>query len=280
MAAFTTIEQEIVILKAVWDLIHEMVNYEMFAKLTQTDDVILMFNTRVHQRLFNILLVDFLSQPPPWPFGLPAAPRETKKSKQNLLFHLGRICDDPRLSPTGADHIKAPLDKLTDWLEAECCVENVWLPSINVETNITVKRVAFIKICGNIAKHNFTRLSVNIEGICGILRDNGTNIDTEHGYLVISEFYDWFHTHVLNYHGSVIAEFLNNIRWGVYNYLKPEFTRSFTRDDPISIEYRFLYPPDCNHPVVKSIYWDLMNEVRSEPFVPQFESSRHLKRYY
>ena len=278
---FTKTEQEVIVLKAIWELINEMVNYEMFVRLTRTDDVHLMFKTMTHQRLFNILLVDFLSQPGQWPFGLTGPPPGASKSERSLLFLLKRICDDPMFDPTGGDALRVPLEAFMQWLEAECCVEKVWLPSINVESDIRVKRIAFIKICGNIAKHNFTRLSANVGEICEILEANGTAIDTDQGYLVIPEFYEWFHINVLNYHSSAIAEFLNNIRWGIYDYLRPEFARSFTKDDPASIAYRFIYPPDCNRPVVQTMYWDLMNAVRSEPYMPRFEVTRYLKmRYY
>lgn len=44
--------------------------------------------------------------------------------------------------------------------------------------------------------------------------------------LALEDFYRWFHDDILNYHASTIAEFLNNIRWGIYEYLQPEFQRS------------------------------------------------------
>src|SRR5665213_1480893 len=260
---FTKTEQEIIALKAIWELIDEMVNYEMFLKLTGTDDVQLTFNTMTHQRLFNILLVDFLSSPNA-PFGLPAPPKGAPKSDRTVLFLLRRICDEPRLNPGGAHILRSPLGSFVEWLEADCLVEEVWFPSIKVESDIRVKRIAFLKICGNIAKHSFTRLSDNVREICEILKENGTTIEPEQGYLVIPEFYEWFHRNVLNYHSSAIAEFLNNIRWGIYTYLKSEFVRSYTKDDPAGIAYRFIYPPDCNRPVAQTMYRDLMNAVRSE----------------
>jgi hypothetical protein len=275
---FTKTEHEVVVLKAIWELIGEMVNYEMFVKPESTTVVTsVMFSTRVHQRLFNIFLVDFLSQPKRWPFGLTAPAAGAAKSDMCILFHLKRICEDPQFNPAGGDALRVPLVAFTQWLEAECCVEKVWLPSINVETDIRVKRIMFIKICGNIAKHNFTRLSMSVGDICEVLKSNGTNINIDEGYLVIPEFYEWFHHHVLGYHSSAIAEFLNNIRWGIFDYLKPEFDRSFTKDDPTSIAYRFIYPSDCNNPVIRNIYWDLMNAVRSEPYVPRFEVTGYLK---
>ena len=121
---------------------------------------------------------------------------------------------------------------------------------------------------------------MNVGDICEILKSNGNNISLDEGYLVIPEFYDWFHEHVLNYHSSAIAEFLNNMRWGIYEYLKPEFDRSFTKDDPASIAYRYIYPSDCSNPVIRTMYWDLMNSVRTEPYVPRFEVTKYLKMRY
>jgi hypothetical protein len=173
--------------------------------------------------------------------------------------------------------LKQPLEALIKWLEGECLVEDVWLPSISLKTHIKLKRIAFIKICGNIGKHNFARLGADVNAICEVLKTNGTTIDPAYGYLLLPEFYDWFHDNVFSYHSSAIAEFLNNLRWGLYGYLRPEFERSFTRDDPESIGYRFDIPGDCKHYVAKTMYWDLMNAVRSVPYMPKFTVTKYLK---
>jgi hypothetical protein len=151
------------------------------------------------------------------------------------------------------------------------------LPSINLKTNIKIKRIAFIKICGNIGKHNFARLGADVAAICEVLKANGTTIDPTYGYLLLPEFYDWFHDNIFSYHSSAIAEFLNNIRWGIYDYLRPEFERSYTKDDPASLAYRFDIPRNCKHDVAKAMYWDLMNAVRSQPYMPRFAVTRYLK---
>ena len=261
-------------------MIDEMVNYEMFVKRIGTDEVALLFNSRTCQRLFHVLVVDFLSQPKNWPFELEIPPHDALKSEKNLLFHLKQICEAPKLNPVGGGGLLLPIEAFVKWLEADCYVEKVWLPSINLECNVTVKRISFIKICGNIAKHNFARLSINVDEICKILKANGISIDGEQGYLVLPEFYDWFHNHVFGYHSSAIAEFLNNIRWAIYEYLRPEFLRSFTKDDPNSIMYRFKCPSDCGTAFVRAMHWDLMNAVRSEPYMPRFEVTRYLKMRY
>lgn len=176
--------------------------------------------------------------------------------------------------------ISSPLNALLEWLEPECLVEKVWLPSINLESTIKVKRVAFIKICGNIAKHSFGRLSASVDEICEILRTNGALIDRDAGYLVLPDFYEWFHRNVFSYHSSALAEFLNNLRWGPYDYLKPEYLRSFKKDVPAAMKYRFTYPPNCTSPIARSLYWDLMNSVRSRPYMPRFEVDRYSKMRY
>jgi hypothetical protein len=116
--------------------------------------------------------------------------------------------------------------------------------------------------------------------ICRILEANGHKVSTDEGYLVIEEFYDWFHTNVFSYHSSAIAEFLNNIRWGIYEYLRPEFERSITWEGGDPPRYSYKYPAGSQHPTGKSMYWDLMNDVRSEPFMPRFEVTRFLRMRY
>ena len=276
---FNPMEQEVIVLKLVWDSIDEMVNYEMFRKLASLEDVTLMFKSVTHQRLFNILLVDFLSEPK-WPSELKISEAGVRASERNILFHLKRLCLSPQLSPGNGMSISSPLDALLRWLETECHIEKVWLPSIDLEITIDVKRVVFIKICGNIGKHSFAKLSRNVNDICEILRSNGSSIERDEGYLVLPDFYEWFHNDVFSYHSSALAEFLNNLRWGLYEYLQPEYSRSFSKDDPESIIYRYQYPPNCVSPLARSMYWDLMNAVRSKPYMPRFEVTRYLKMRY
>ncbi len=95
-----------------------------------------------------------------------------------------------------------------------------------------------------------------------------------------AEFYERFHADILNYHGSTIAEFLNEIRWGIYEYLLPEFRRSSTPrgGDPPRDEY--LYPEGVGTELGKALYWDLMNRVRAAPYFPPFQVTRYLKLRY
>ncbi len=104
-------------------------------------------------------------------------------------------------------------------------------------------------------------------------------IDEGKGYLVLPEFHEWFHDNVFGYHARTIAEFLNNIRWSIFEYLKPEYERSFERIDPNPM-YRYRFPPEITHPVAKEMYWDLMNMVRSAPYFPRFSVNDIFKSQY
>lgn len=283
MTAFNKTEQEAIILNAILVMIDDMVNYQMFMKDHGTEDAVLMFTTSTHQRMFNILLGDFLSQPQrrgkdPLPFGLPSPPSGSRPSDLTYLFYLRRITDDPKLGAS-ADMVRQPLEAFSDWLEEEALVKNVWLPAIDTELDIRVQRVSFLKICGDIAKHNFSRLEVNVKRICDILSYNGCEIQPAQGYMVLSEFYEWFHENLFNYHSSSVAEFLNNLRWGVYEYLQSEFRRALDRHGPYPM-YRFRYPAEVANPLSQMMYWDLMNMVRTPPFFPRFSVTEYLKKRY
>jgi len=275
---YTLTEQEVIILNAVWELIGDMVNYEMFVRPNKTKDITMMPNSNTHKRLFNILLVDFLSTLDAASFGLDSPPSGCSPTDKTYLYYLRRVISNPQLNRSGATLLSTPVDEFARWLEGECFIEDVWLPSIDVQSDLRVQRIQFLKICGIIGKHSFATMTRNTKDIASVLADNGVVVDDDHRYLVIGEFYDWFHTHVLGYHISAIAEFINNIRWGMYDYLRPEFEISFTRED--EIKYHYKIPADINRPLAKAMYWDLMNAVRSKPYMPRFEVTQFLKMRY
>ena len=114
-----------------------------------------------------------------------------------------------------------------------------------------------------------------------IFKRNEITLKNENALLILDEFYEWFHKDIFTYHSSAIAEFLNNIRWGIYEYLQPEFQQSivFENDEHLR-RYHYTYPNDVNNSFAKSCYWDLMNEVRSEPYMNKFQVTRYLKMRY
>jgi hypothetical protein len=191
------------------------------------------------------------------------------------------VVGNPCLGGNPAD-LAGPLEVFADWLDGYAEVEEVWLPSIERNGPMRVQRMAYLKICGTISKHGITRLGGIVREIQKILSANGTEVDEGQAYLVVPEFQEWFQDHVFQYQATSIACFLNNIRWGIFEYLAPEFHRAFrpTWRRGILEAYRYELPAEIANPLIVSMYWDLLNHVRTEPYFPRFTVSPYLVGRY
>lgn len=270
---FNSAEKEVVFLKAIKRLIGEMVNHEVITLQGNDSQSEIRFNSMTHQKYFNIILVDFLSP----------SDKNVLGCKQPYLKALHDICQSPNYNYNNSvNGLILPTKDFIEWLEKEVVIEKIWLPSIELETNLSIKRIEFIKICGNISKHNFSRLSGVIRDLRDIFDRNEITLTEEKSLLILDEFYEWFHTNIFNYHSSAIAEFLNNIGWGIYEYLLPEFQQSIVYEENNELPgmYHYTYPKEINNTFAKSCYWDLMNEVRSKPYIEKFQVSKYLKMSY
>jgi hypothetical protein len=265
------IEEEVILLKAVKELIDSMVNFEMLDLCGNNPDTNILFKTMTHQRFFNIVLVDFLS----------LTDKRAFIKQTSYLGALKKISKDPNFDVNGS---VASLSKAThefsDWLEQEVEVHKIWMPSIDTETTLRLSRMAFLKMCGNISKHNFLRSIGVADELREVLSQSGVSVELDEALLALPDFYEWFHTDILNYHASTIAEFLNNIRWGIYEYLQPEFQRSIVWESRNPPKYRYTYPIGVTSRLAKEYFWEIMNEVRSPPYVRRFQVTRWLKLRY
>lgn len=281
---YSPIEQEAIVLNAAWIMIDDMVNHANFCLPSgQLDDTNLLPQSDATLRLFNILLADFLSPMSSrrnleLPFGLPRPPADSGTSDFTFLFYVKRVCADSHLG-INADALFRTIELFSSWLEAKSYVENVWFPSIQVEVDLNVERREWIRICGDVEKHNFVRLETNVRKIVRILKDHNKIVEDGRDYEVLPEFSEWFHTNIFAYHASTIAEFLNNIRWELFLCLKPEFQRAYRQSDQTK-KYSFAVPDEIKQPLAISMYWELMNRCRSAPLFPRFTVSKRLKERY
>jgi len=281
---FNEVEHEAIVLLAAWEMLGGMVNYAFFNKLKRTNDVLLMFDNSNDKRLFNILLGDFLSQPNERGandsfLNLKKPPKSGRPTDYTFLFYLRQICAAPKLAKN-SNCIQKPLDTLSTWLEADCLVPNVWFGEIDVQVDVRIERIRYIKICGDIATHNFSRLQSNVEKIAQTLKRSGVEISAEEGFKALPGFYEWFHENIFTYHSSYIAEMLNDLLWGINDYLADEFSQSYTQESGEDHRYRYEYPEHCNHSFARSAYWSLMNHVRRGPYLPRFKVSPSLSTEY
>jgi hypothetical protein len=284
---FTRIEQEAIVLNAAWAMIDDMVNFAIFVPLgSKIEDTNLMPQTADTLRLFHVLLGDFLSPlirkgRGGLPFDLPQPPSGARPSDLTFLFYVRQVFEQPMLNPDSSA-LRQPSEAFADWLEQDSFVEEVWLPSIEVQADLTIRRIVWLKICADIGKHSFARLEPNVGKLVSILAQHGKEIDEGMGYAALPDFWDWFHTHLFGYHASTVAEFLNNIRWGLYAYLRPEFERAYRVTERVSDldMYVYDYPPGITAPIARTMYWELMNRVRSRPYFPPFTVTQSLKNRY
>jgi hypothetical protein len=268
---YSEIEKEIIFLKAVQEMIDEMVNYELFDFVGEDPHSEIRFHSYTHLKFFNIVLVDFLSR----------AEKDVVGEQISYLEAIRKICANPHFDMNrSVDGLTEAVQDFTKWLEQDVDVEVWFLPFPKNEATLCVKRVEFLKICGNISKHNFTRLSRDTRELIEICKRNNINVCLEQALIMLNEFYERFHDDILNYHGSTIVEFLNNIRWGIHKYLKPEFLRSIVYEGGDTPKYRYTYPTGVEGDCTKNTYWDLMNKIRSGPIVKEFKASRWLKLHY
>jgi hypothetical protein len=269
--AYAKIEKEVIFLKAIQELIGEMVNFEIFNLLGEDPNSEVRFKSMTHHKYFNIVLLDFLS----------CSDKQVLGEKQSYLGAIRSICQSPNFNNNNSiQNLTISTQEFVDWLEQEVLVE-IWLPSIEVETTLSIKRIEFTKICGNISKHNFSRLSGVAKELIDIFKRNSIDITFDDALLTLDDFYQRFHFDLLNYHGSTISEFLNNIRWGIYEYLQPEFQQSIVYEgNQHPRKYRYIYPKKINNTFAKNCYWDLMNEVRSGSIMRKFKVTCFLKMRY
>jgi hypothetical protein len=282
------IEQECIILNSAWEMVDGMVNWAMFVKHDRTEPTNMMFETSGHAQLFNILLGDFLSElrafkRQPVPLGLKAAPSGARPTDLTFLYYLRQVYADPKLG-TDVAGLTEVTEDFARWLEGEIVAQGVNLPDIDVVADIRVPRYRYLKICGDVAKHSLGRLAGNVKHIRRrLLAASGNPVSEQEGYLAVHNFFEWFHRDIFIYHSSVIAEFLNNIRWEIFGYLQPEYTRSWHLQEILSgglTKYGYDYPVACSEPMARAMYWELMNRVRAKPWVQRFVISDSFKRYY
>lgn len=266
----TPIEEEVVFLKATLDAINSMVNFSVMSLHGTDPESTILFETRTHQQFFNVALVDFLS-------------RTDKKAPVRQASYLGalqKIADSPLFSiENSVDDLRSVTTEFVNWLEAEITVD-VWFPSIELRAPLRVPRIQYIKMTGDLSKHNLLRSVGVAEDLQQLLAGQGVQIGLDAAMLALDDFYEWFHDHVLNYHSSTLAEYLNNLRWGVHNYLGPEFSRSIVWSDGSPSMYRYTYPAGVESKFGRENYWKLMNLVRSKPYMRRFHVTKWQKLRY
>lgn len=262
---YTQLELEVIGLKIAVSSINTMVNREMLDLLGGASKTEVHFPTSVHQRLFYVLLTDFLS-------------KNTDKSllpgNMSALEQINKISLNPQLTGHADDLTKA-CGALQDWLKKKVDVK-LWVAALDSEITLTLTRQDIIYFAGNMSKHHFGHLTAITKQLYILLDD--ANRPRHDIIPALEGIYEALHDDILNYHASTIAELLNNLRWGIHSYLEPEHSRSYKRID--SLRYEFDVPKSIVTDFATACFWDLMNSVRSKPYIGKFTATDLLKTRY
>lgn len=281
---FSEIEREAIVLSAVISMVDDMVNQGIFCSLGEKrTDTNLLPQTSGSLRQFGTFLRDFLSPVTgkggsPLPFGLTKPLSGDSKVDHTTLYYLRRICQKPLIG-TKTDQLSRLVEEFSDWLEAYAFVEEVWFGSIDIKMDLRIKRIDFIRMSGDIGKHNFLRLAGQANTLRRILGENKVEIDESDAYLALPDCWDWFHTHLLAYHASTIAEFLNNIRYAIRLYVAPVAAERYKvtgNVDGLEI-FTFERPDGIVNKFAWAQFFELMQGSLRQPNFPPFSVAQTMK---
>lgn len=264
------IEKEVIILRNVYDHIGEMVNFSLFEIQNFDGDSVIMFKGVSQRKLFFILLVDFLS----------ITDKRGPIGRTSFLGGIVEVCKNPCFSKNSSEQeLLFVTEKFINWLNENRRVD-IWMPSINAQLELSISRLDALKMSGDIAKHNYLRASGVALRLQEILKGAGIEVSFQQAILALPDFCGRFQDDILIYLSSHICEFLNNIRWAIHRYLRPEFARSYRKNKDSSFSYGFTVPAEIESEYARDCYWSLMNYLRGDPYMEKFTIAQSFKTAY
>lgn len=173
--------------------------------------------------------------------------------------------------------LKNAVIELNTWLESREPLP-LWLPSMDLEATLTVPRRQLLRLSGNQSKHNLARLTKISRLIREMLKEHGHVVPAEAIPLALEDFKETLNENFFLYHATWIVELLNEVRWGIHEYLLPTFTACYEPPPHADAPYRYTFPVEVVQPLAQEWFWRLMNLVRRGPNVARFLTPSFLKR--
>ena len=173
--------------------------------------------------------------------------------------------------------MRSSIENFRNWLNGTFS-DKIRFISIDKEYNIILDRYSLIYLCANYSKHTVSSLS----SVCKIFMDKiniqGQIVEENDTFYLIKEFFENYNEKVLLYHSSVVAQYLNDIRWGIQNYLAKEYEESIQYKE--HGRYEYTMPKNITGNIDQYIYWELMNEIRQKPYIDKFNVNTYLRKRY
>ena len=267
---YTAEEYEVIGLCVGLEAVADIVNHALltFLPVTGRDgEGEIRFPTRTHQQLFLARLLDFAKE------GGDSALTGIKGSCLDVLSHA--------TSTRSFDHhdsvlpLASAVGEFRSWL-AHATPLQLWLPTLDINATLEVPRLEYLYISGNYVKHNLSRLTAVSKRIKRMLDDHGYNVPLELVPLALDDFREHLQEDYFAYYGTWLAELINNIRWGLHDYLQPVFARCYvlTLEKPA---YTYEYPSAISNRIPRAWFWRLMNHTRSGPYLRRFRAPAYSK---
>jgi len=227
------------------------------------------YHTEIHQQLFLVRLLDFAKES--------TAPTLTGVTG-SCLDVLGAACESKTFDAAGSVvELAQAVTALRDWLSAECTL-TLWLPTLATEAELSLTRSELVFILGNHVKHNLARLTGVSRRIAGRLTEHGYTVQAEQVPLALDDFRIHLQDDYFIYYGTWLVELINNVRWGLQEYLMPAFQTAYRPLPDSDAMYEYLYPSSLSDPIARQWFWRLMNHVRDKPYIKRFTGAHYLKK--
>lgn len=269
--SYDTAEIEVIGLCISLEAVGDMVNHALFELRDVSmypGEVEVFFHTQIHQELFIIRLLDFVKE---------VGDSRLTGVSGSCLKVLQSVCDSCSFNQDNSiKSLKNLVLELNEWLNYKTPIK-LWLPTLDIEADIEVSRLDLIAISGNHCKHNLSRLTTVSRQIYSILNGNGYSVSLEQIPLALDDFREHLQNNYFIYYGTYLGEMLNNIRWGIQNYLHPTYKASYKKDDQNDIRYRYQYPAKITQEIPRQWFWRLMNHIRTGPSFKEFTCAHYLK---
>lgn len=265
-----TAERESIGLCIVWEALGDMVNHSLLqVRAEDPGEATVLFRTRAHQEVFLIRLLDFSKE---------GGDETLTGVKGSCLDVLEAACRSKSFDVNGSvSLLEHSVHRMREWLETPTTFK-LWLPTINVEVDLRVPRRRLLFISGNQAKHNVSRLTGLARNVQEMLRGHGHEVPLEQIPLALEDFTEHLNENFFVYYGTWLSELLNEVLWGMHQYLLPTFRACYAPAPEIDeYAYKYVYPAEIVAPVSRSWFWRLMNHVRSEPYLKRFRASKYMK---
>lgn len=227
------------------------------------------FHSHVHEQLFLIRLLDFARE---------KGDETLTGVSGSCLQVLEAACKTRAFDSEGSvEALAAATAALSSWLHSVTPFR-LWLPSLDLDANLEIPRLDYLHVAGNQSKHNLSRLTGVSKRIQRILADHGYEVPIAQIPLALEDFQEHVQEDYFVYYGTWLAELLNNIRWGLQDYMQPTFRASYTPDPEEDGRYSYRYPAGIRGEAPRAWFWRLMNNVRRGPLFKRFAGAHYFKR--